>query len=40
MVLLFVPMGSVGHSKSVERRKGENAQQILIWLPASNLTTR
>jgi hypothetical protein len=32
MDLLFVPMESVDHSKSVERRKGENAQQNLIWL--------
>jgi hypothetical protein len=40
MNLLFVPMDSVGHSKSVERRKGENAQQILLWLPASTLATQ
>jgi hypothetical protein len=30
MILVFVRINSVGHSKSVEHRKGENAQQNLI----------
>jgi hypothetical protein len=40
MVPVFVPIDPVDHSKSVERRKGEIAQQNLIWLLASASASR